>query len=242
MVFKIAICDDEDYFRKWIREMLQHYMKESGIYYEIETFKSGIELLELGIELNQYKIIFLDISMNEMNGLVTAQKIREQNTEVFIVFITAFVNYSMEGYKVDAIRFLLKSNKNMQGHITECMDAIRKKMEYEVGWKMFEFHEGKRMVSMDFILYIESNLHKLVFHIMEDEMVTYTMNDTLNHIESYIKNKCFLRCHQSFLVNMKYIKRINRYEVVLYNNEILPIPKAKYREVYDTYVAFKGEL
>lgn len=241
-MYKIAICDDEDYFRKLMKEMLQQYMKESGTHYEIQTFRSGIELLELGIELNQFKIIFLDINMDEMDGLVTAQRIRKQNTEVFIVFITAFVNYSMEGYKVDAIRFLLKSNKNMQGHITECMDAIRKKMEHEVIWKMFQFHEGKRKVSMDFILYIESNLHKLIFHVMEEEMVTYTMNDTLNHVEKYIKNRCFLRCHQSFLVNMKYIKKINRYEVVLYNDERLPIPKAKYRDIYDTYVAYRGEL
>ena len=199
-------------------------------------------LLELGIELNQFQIIFLDINMNEVDGLVTAHRIREQNTEIFIVFVTAFVNYSMEGYKVDAIRFLLKSNKNMQGHIAECMDAIRKKMEYDVIWKIFEFQEGKRKVSMDCLLYIESNLHKLFFHVMEEEMVTYSMYDTLNHVERYIESKHFLRCHQSFLVNMKYVKKINRYEVVLYNNESLPIPKAKYREVYDTYVAYKGEL
>lgn len=148
----------------------------------------------------------------------------------------------MEGYKVDAFRFLLKSNSNMQRHITECMDAIRKKMEYDVIWKDFEFHEGKKKLSMDCLLYIESNLHKLLFYVMEDEILTYTLNDTLNHVERSIDSKHFLRCHQSFLVNMKYIKKINRYEVILYNNKSLPIPKARYREVYDTYVAYKREL
>ncbi|MDE6566200.1 MAG: response regulator, partial [Lachnospiraceae bacterium] len=179
-MFKIAICDDEVFFRKWIKEMLQQYMRENGIYYEIETFQSGIELLELGIELNQFKIIFLDIEMDKMDGLVTAQKIREQNTKIFIVFVSAFANYSMEGYKVDAFRFLLKGNNNMQRHIAECMDAIRKKMEYDVIWKDFEFHEGKKKLSMDCLLYIESNLHKLLFYVMEEEILTYTLNDTLN--------------------------------------------------------------
>ena len=83
-----------------------------------------MELIELGIELNQYKIIFLDINMDEMDGILTAKKIREQNSEIFLVFVTAFVNYSLEGYKVDAVRYLLKNNVNMQESIAECMDAI----------------------------------------------------------------------------------------------------------------------
>ena len=241
-MLRIAVCDDEEYFREWIREMLQQYIKENGVYYEIDTFQSGKELLKLGIELNQYQIIFLDINMDEMDGLLTAQKIREQNKEVFIVFVTAYVNYSMEGYKVDAIRFLLKSNKNMQEHITECMDAIHQKMEYEVAWREFDFSEGKKKVSLDHILYVESKLHKLEFHIMEEQMTIYTMYDTLNALEEYIENRQFLRCHQSFLVNMKYVKAVRHYEVILYNDKSLPIPKARYRGIYDTYVAYRGEI
>ena len=95
-MFRIAICDDEPHFREQMKEMLMQYMQDSGVYYEIDNFQSGKELLELGIELNQYKIIFLDINMDEMDGIQTAKKIREQNTELFLVFVTAFVNYSLE--------------------------------------------------------------------------------------------------------------------------------------------------
>lgn len=241
-MLNIAICDDEQYFREWLKEMLLRYMRDKGTYYEIDTFQSGIELLDLGIELNQYQIIFLDINMDKIDGLMTARKIREQNARVFIVFITAFVNYSMEGYKVDAIRFLLKSSRNMQGHIAECMDAIYKKMQYDVTWKEFVFHEGKKTVSLDCILYVESKKHRLEFHVMEEKLVTYTIYDTLNNMEKYINGKQFLRCHQSFLVNMKYIENICRYKVIMYNGEDFPIPKARYKEVWNTYVAFKGEL
>lgn len=241
-MFRIAVCDDEKYFREWIREMLQQYMEENGMYYEIDTFQSGKELLELGIELNRYQIIFLDINMDEIDGLETAQKIRKQNKEIFLVFVTAFVNYSMDGYKVDAIRFLLKNNNNMQGHITECMDAIHQKMEYEVTWKEFDFNEGKKKVSLDRILYVESKLHKVEFHVMEEWMKIYTMYDTLNNLEEYIGNNQFLRCHQSFLVNMKYVKAVRHYEVILYNDKSFPIPKAKYRGVYGTYLAYRGEI
>lgn len=238
----IAICDDEEFFRNWIKEMLLQYMQEKGVIYEIATFQSGKELLDLGIELNQYQVIFLDINMDYINGLTTAKKIREQNKEVFIVFITAFVDYSMEGYKVDAIRYLLKSSSNMQGHIAECMDAIYKKMQYDVTWKEFEFHEGKKTVSLDCLLYVESKKHKLEFHVMEDKLITYTIYETLNNMEKYINSRQFLRCHQSFLVNIKYIEEICHYKVILYNGKEFPIPKARYKEVWNNYVTYKGEL
>lgn len=241
-MFRIAICDDEPHFREQMKEMLMQYMQDSGVYYEIDIFQSGKELLELGIEINQYKVIFLDINMDEMDGIQTAKKIRERNTELFLVFVTAYVNYSLEGYKVDAIRYLLKNHANMQESITECMDAIYEKINYEVTWREFAFNEGKRKVSLDCLLYIESKLHKLEFHVMEEGMVVYNIYDTLNHMESYIASKNFVRLHQSFLVNMKYIKRICQYEAVLYNGKSFPIPKARYKNVWDIYVAYRGEM
>ncbi len=241
-MFRIAICDDEPYFREQMKEMLLQYMQDSGVFYKIDLFQSGTELIELGIELNQYKIIFLDINMDEMDGIQTAKKIREQNTEIFLVFVTAFVNYSLEGYKVDAIRYLLKNSVNMQESVAECMDAIYKKIHYEVTWKEFAFNEGKKRISLDCLLYIESQLHKLKFHVMEDHMVTYHIYDTLNNMENYIGSKNFVRLHQSFLVNMKYIQSISQYEAVLYSGESFPIPKVRYKNVWDTYLAYRGEM
>lgn len=241
-MFRIAVCDDEKPFREQMKEILQEYMREHGVYYKIDTFQSGEELLDLGIELNQYRVIFLDINMEEMDGLATARRIREHNIDIFIVFVTAFVHYSVEGYQVNAIRFLLKGTKNLQGYVAECMDAIYQKMQYEVDWREFDFIDGRKKVSLNRILYVESSLHKLNFHVMEDKMVSYILYDTLNHLEKYIESKYFLRCHQSFLVNMKYIKSLRHYEVILYDGMSLPIPKARYRDVHDTYVAYKGEI
>ncbi len=241
-MFSIAICDDEPYFVEQMKDMLLKYMNTNGIYYSIDFFYSGAELLKLGVELNRYKIIFLDINMREMDGILTAKKIREQNTEIFIVFVTAFVNYSLEGYKVDAIRYLLKNNDNMQEAISECMDAIYRKMNYEIIWKEFAFNEGKKRISLDRLLYIESKLHKLEFHIMEEHMEIYNIYDTLNHMEIYIGNRNFIRIHQSFLINMKYIKSVSKYKAVLYNGKSFTIPKVRYKNVWDNYLAYRGEL
>ena len=205
-------------------------------------FASSKEFLELGIELVQYDIIFLDINMDEIDGIVTAQKIREYSSEVYIVFVTAYINYSLEGYKVDAARYLLKNNTNFDDSIYECMDTILHKMNYVVLKKIFKFNECEKDVPVERILYIESKLHKLEFHIMENKLNIYTLYGTLNELEKEMNDFSFLRIHQSFLVNLKHIKSVAGYKVLLSNNQELVIPKARYKDVKNAFVAYKGEL
>ncbi len=221
---------------------MEKYLSEKDISYEIDTFASGKEFLELGIELVQYDIIFLDINMDEVDGIVTAQKIREYSSEVYIVFVTAYINYSLEGYKVDAARYLLKNNTNFDDSIYECMDTILHKMNFIVLKKIFKFNECEKDVPVERILYIESKLHKLEFHIMEDKLNVYTLYGTLNELEQKMIDFSFLRIHQSFLVNLKHIKSVTGYKVILSNNQELIIPKARYKDVKNAFIAFKGEL
>ena len=175
-MFRIAICDDEKIFRDDLKEILIRYMTDRGIMLEIDTFSSGKEFVELGIEMVKYKIVFLDINMDELDGIMTAKKIRENSKDMFIVFVTAFVNYTIEGYKVDAVRYILKDNKNLFASVYECMDAIHEKMDYKITWAEFDFCEGTRKVSLNRILYIESKLHKLEFHVMEDCLQKYVFS------------------------------------------------------------------
>ena len=69
-MLKIAICDDEKVFRDNINKYVAAYLNEKEIYYEIDTFSSGKEIIDLGIEIKQYNIIFLDINMDDVDGIV----------------------------------------------------------------------------------------------------------------------------------------------------------------------------
>lgn len=71
---RIAICDDEKIFRDDLKEILIRYMTDRGIMLEIDTFSSGKEFVELGIEMVKYKIVFLDINMDELDGIMTAKR------------------------------------------------------------------------------------------------------------------------------------------------------------------------
>ena len=119
-MFKIAICDDESFLTEELRELLSSYMMEKDVVFEIDTYSSGEALIELGIEVVRYNIVFLDINMEKVDGIKTAEMIRKVSREVFIVFVTAYVDYSLEGYRLDVVRYLLKGNANFQskGNLT----------------------------------------------------------------------------------------------------------------------------
>lgn len=199
-------------------------------------------MIELGIEVIKYTAVFLDINMEKIDGIKAAEKIREVSREVFIVFVTAFVNYSLEGYRLDVVRYLLKGNVDFPSMVNECVDALVDKLSYSVTKREFDFKEGKREISLERLLYVESNLHKLEFHVMEDDLKIYTMYETLNALESKLVAKDFVRIHQSYLVNIKYIKNVVRYKVVLTNGIELVIPKARYTYVKEQFILYQGEV
>ena len=241
-MFKIAICDDENLFTEELKELISGYMMEKGLAFEIDTYSSGEALIELGIEVVRYTIVFLDINMEKVDGIKTAEMIRKVSREVFIGFVTADVDYSLEGYRLDVVRYLLKGNVNFQSKVNECMDAIIDKMNYSVIKREFDFKEGRKEISLERLLYIESKLHKLEFHVMEDTETVYTMNEILNVLDDTLSENGFIRTHQSYLVNAKHIKNVVRCKVILTNRVELPIPKARYAEVKKKFIAFQGEV
>lgn len=241
-MFRIAICDDESLFAEELRELLSEYMMEKGLVFEIDIYGSGEALIELGIEVIKYTAVFLDINMEKIDGIKAAEKIREISREVFIIFVTAYVNYSLEGYRLDAVRYLLKGNANFPSTVNECVDALLDKLNYSVTKRRFVFQEGTKEISLERLLYIESNLHKLEFHIMEDDMKIYTMYETLNELEDKLAVNDFIRIHQSYLVNIKYIKNIVRYKLILSNGVELIIPKSRYTYVKQRFISYQGEV
>ena len=154
-------------------------MVKNGLLYEIDEFESGNEFINLGINMTKYDIVFLDINMDEMDGIETAQEIRKVSNDIFIVFVTAFINYAVEGYSVNAIRYILKNNENFAELIFECIDAISKKMNDSVKKKEFKFSERK--------------LHKLNLHSMEDKINKYSLYGKLDEVEKELEDKAFLQ-------------------------------------------------
>lgn len=236
----IAVCDDEKYYRKQVEHLIIRYLEDKQLEYNIDIFSSGEEFCEKSESLTKYDIVFLDINLKKMNGIEIAYKLKKYKSDIYIVFVTGYISYSLEGYKVDAIRYIMKDTLNVS--IVECMDAIIKKMQIQINKMEFIFIAGKKQIYIDKILYVESQKHKLIFKIFESNLKEYEMYDKLDNIELKLCEYNFLRIHKSYFVNMKYIKRVNNYKAILVSGEELPIPKQRYQEVKRTFILFKGDL
>ena len=75
-MLKIAVCDDEEIFGKKLYAMISQYLEEKKLFFEIDTFHAGTEFVALGPEMSKYQIVFLDINMDELDGIETAKKLR----------------------------------------------------------------------------------------------------------------------------------------------------------------------
>jgi len=241
-MFNVAICDDEKYYRDYINELVIQYFGVMQLSYQLDIFESGTQLCMSGLENKQYDIVFLDVNMKDMDGIETAKQIRKINSNAFIVFITAFLSFSPEGYKVNAIRYILKENQNFEAAFTECLDTILEKMEINKIKMKFDFIEGEKEILIDDIIFIESKLHKLVFEMSGKGIKKYVLYKKLDDIQILLEPYGFLRLHQSFLANIKYIVELNHYKAVLTTSKDLPIPKQKYKEIKEAFIEYKGDL
>ena len=237
----IAICDDEKYFRIREEQLIKKYMEKKACKCKIDVFNSGKEILDLKKTISQYNIIFLDVNMEEIDGIETAKEIRKITKDAYIVFVTAFVTYALEGYKVDAVRYLLKDDECLEKSINECLETILYKMDYDKNKMLFEFQEEKKEIYLEDILYIESNLHKLIFHMAGEDVTKYTMYARLDDINVLLQKNGFCRIHKSYLVNLRYVESVERYKVAFVNGGSLGISKSRYLDTRNEFVCYRGE-
>lgn len=241
-MFRIAICDDESCFLLQEKALIISYMKRNGYDCRIDAFSSGRGLLALRDEVKQYDIIFLDINMEELDGLETAKEVRRYSETTYLVFVTAYLTYAIEGYKVNAIRFLIKDEGNLGPAMRECLDTIMKEKKRSEQKYCFDFVEGTLEVVWKNIIYVESSLHKLIFYMNDRKRSQFTMYDKLDTIETLLQGSEFCRIHKSYLVNLKYVRNLERYRLELHDGTILNIAKGKYMESNRRFLVYQGDL
>ncbi len=229
-----VICDDDKADAGRLKVLLEKYSRESGIGSTIYEYNSGVDLLS---NINSdIDVIFLDINMDDMDGLTIAKRIREKMEEIPIILVTAFMSYALDGYKVRASRFLIKDD--LDKTFTECMDDICGEIRKKSKVIAFSCVEGDMRLKASDIILIETSGHKNLIKLKNE---TYQIYEKLDVLEELLKGYGFLRTHNSFLVNMAHIRGINSYVLTLDDGRLLPVPKARYKQVRQEYALFVGK-
>ncbi|WP_373599919.1 LytR/AlgR family response regulator transcription factor [Paraclostridium bifermentans] len=234
-MLKIAICEDESSQRTKLKEYINKALTENtNKEYEIIEYERGEAILEdypRGVD-----IIFLDIQMDNINGMDTARKIREFDENVEIIFITGVWEYVQEGYEVRAYRYLIKpvEFENFQKQLCLCINEIEKNSK---SYMITTYKGDTNKIAISSILYIETEGRNTIIHTINE---TYKSNVGINKLERELENKTFVRCHNSFLINLEHINKIDSSSVKLYNYEV-PVSRHKMKELKLRFTSFLGD-
>lgn len=218
-MLKIAICEDIEHDALLLQGMVEEYLNEQGFEGEICIFQNGHHLLT-AFKPGAYRIAFLDIYLDELNGMELARKLRAQDEELEIIFLTASEAHAIESYAVRATHYLPKPA--IYSQLCEAMDRCRQRLvEYSWSIEVYSNHCPVK-IRLNDILYIETYQRNSVIHTTKDEIKTAM---TMGALEELVAGKAFSRCHRSFLINLRKIQNLLEKEVVLVNDSHIPVGK-----------------
>lgn len=207
---KIALCDDEKFWVDELRKLLDEYNSARHTDCYITVFSSGIELLK---NRDQYDVIFMDYQMEELNGIETARKIREQNNGCVIIFVSSYPEIAIDTFEVNAYRFLVKPID--KDKLFRSLDDFEKQTEID-DFIVLKSRDGERIIRASEIVFCEAaNKHSLLH--MSNEIIENAKN--IKEIEKQMTKKIFFRCHKAYIVSFPHIKSFDNNRIIMDNGE-----------------------
>lgn len=228
----IYICEDN----KKHLELFQKYITNSILIENLDmkialATSNPHELLEQISSLGNIGLFFLDIDLqSSINGLATAQQIRELQPRCFIIFITSHseMSFLTFQYKTEALDFIIKdSSDHIKQKIHENLLKVEERytsMNNSLN-KTFTILQHDKRIAIDYndIIFFETsnNIHKVILH-AKKRIIEFT--GQLKDIEKQLDNR-FYRCHRSYLINKDNISEVNFKELLVHmnNGEICPV-------------------
>lgn len=215
---RVAICDDEKIQLSITKTSVENAYNSLDLI--VDTYTSGVDLLS-AVDAANYDLIILDIEMPGLNGIETAKKLRKIEDKTAIVFLTSHVEYALEGYEVNALRYLTKpaNTEKLSEIITYLLE--QKKKDKRI---LLRNSEDVEMVCVADIYYMEA----------QDQMIRvvtdkgeYRNRYNLGDYEIELSAYGFFRIHRGYLINLGHVLRLAGRELVMEDGASLPISRTK---------------
>lgn len=222
-MLQVAVCDDEVIECCDMAKRIKEIMEDMKIECIIRQFQSGRELLQT---LESFDIVFLDIIMQDLDGMKTAQIFRKKAFDKMLVFVSSSREYVFDAYDVEAFQYLLKpvDDKKLKRVLQKAVLKTEKRPQEFI---IVSRERQKIKLFLDDIYYFE--IKGRVVDVHETEGI-FTYYEQIGELENKLRDKGFFRCHKSYLINLKYVDLYNRQEAILENGEVIVIAKRRYDE------------
>lgn len=223
-MYWLAICDDNQADVIYLSSFLEKWAEKAEKALKIESFPSAEAFLFQYEEEKSFDILLLDIEMGDMNGIELARKIRRENHLVQIIFITGYMEYVAEGYDVEALHYLLKpvTEEKLYGVLDRAAERLKSK-EKEL---CLTLPGSVTRIALCEIRYLEVRRNYVTIHGAED----YTVKKTLNELEEELDGS-FCRTGRSYIVNLHFVKKITRTQVILKDGREIPLSRNCYEKM-----------
>ena len=225
-MYKIAVCDDNPADADYVADIIRRWAQARAVLMEIERFPSA-EAFWFQYEENRcYDILFLDIEMEPegMNGIELAAKLRENDSSIQLVFVTGYMEYIADGYDVEALHYLLKPvTEEKLGSVLARALARVKAREKEL---FLQTTDGSVRVLNSEIRYLEVQRNYVTIHAAEE----YTVKRTLGDLEKEL-DESFFRTGRSFIVNLRFVRKITKTQVFLKDGAQVPLSRGLYEGI-----------
>lgn len=230
-MIKAAICEDSELDRDILRKIIGFLLKDRGLEYEIISYDNGRELVS-DYKNHPMDIIFLDILMDDIDGIETGKLIRKMDNNVEIVYCTSSKDFAIAAYDVHAMAYLLKPYETSR--IQTVVDYYLQKHPQN-NRNFIEVKSKRRPIIIPYkdILHMESD-NKVVYIYTIARGIVKVYNK-LDAFENELSDSRFLRCHQSYLVNMQYVIRVEDSDFIMSDDHMIPIRKSGRRLIVKKY-------
>lgn len=225
---KTLLIDDEDRSRTNLKTLIEDYCLGVEICGEASNAKDAIKAIK---ELEP-DFVFLDIQMPGMNGLELASCIRDNSSNIPIVFVTAFDHYAIKAIKLGAIDYILKPVKisELQKIIGKVSDLLNvKSLTPNENYKIsLPWESGFKIVDTRQILYLkaDNSYSRIYFENGDTELFTKSIGE----LESLLCSSHFYRIHNTFLINLEFLDQFSNKDggiVLMKNGNELPVSRRR---------------
>ena len=238
---RIAICDDEEKERNNLSNLINKYCTERQLVYELATFSSGEELIKTG---SFFHIIFLDISMKELNGIETGKEIYKRNHKTKIVYVTSYHEYCSQALNTAHAFAYLTKPIQLSDFLEQFGNLVYEIIETEKQEIKVEFYNVQEIkndvitekyiaqIPVDDIAYFEyvKSTRKINIH---KKNAVYVVSNTMTEIEKKMKIYGFEVPCRGFLINLGWVQKIKGFDIYLQNNIVLPVSQKRIMAIKD---------
>jgi DNA-binding LytR/AlgR family response regulator len=230
-MYKIVLCDDEDFFIKKMKCLLMQYAKENQESIQIQAYSSGTALLKnLADTADLY---FLDIKLKDISGMELAAMIRAAYPTVILVFVSSLENAVYHSFQYKPFRFIRK--EFLKEELRETLTAFFAMRKQHDSVLCLHTTSAEIVIPIISIIYVETFGHYLYFY---DSEKRYTVRGKLSDYASYLSSYFILQISQSYLVNMRFIASYYTKRLILYNGIEVNISRhyqASFKEEFLNY-------